>query len=78
MVAILLLGVALELFDPKLAMFVNIGFFFLAALYAVDILVHTSQEAESRIFGLLLGIPAFVMLTIYMFLYAHKLGLRRT
>jgi hypothetical protein len=72
-VAILLLGIALELFDSKLAVFVNIGFFSLAALYAVDILVHASQDAEARIFGLLLGIPAFVVLTTYIFLYARKI-----
>jgi hypothetical protein len=76
-VVILSLGIALELFDSKLAVFVNTGFFLLAALYAVDILVHASQEPEARIFGWLLGIPAFVVLTINVFLYASKMGLRR-
>ena len=76
-VVILLLGIALEVFDSKLAVFVNSGFFLLATLYAVGILVHASQEPEARIFGLLLGIPAFTVLTINVLLYAPKIGFRR-
>jgi hypothetical protein len=71
-VVILLAGIVLEFFNSKLAFFVNVCFFLLAAGYAVDILVHASQEPEARIFGWLLGIPAFVVLVIDVLLYSGK------
>ena len=77
MVVILLAGIVLELFDSKLAFFVNAGFFLMAAAYAVDILVHTSQEPEGRIFGWLLGIPAFLVLVIDVLLYSGKMRVKR-
>ncbi len=76
-VVILLAGIVLEFFDSKLAFFVNAGFFLLAAAYAVDILVHTSQEPEGRIFGWLLGIPAFLVLVIDVLLYSGKMRVKR-
>ena len=69
---ILLTGIVLEFFDSKLAFFLNTGFFLLVAAYAVDILVHTSQEPEGQIFGWLLGIPAFLVLVIDVLLYWGK------
>jgi hypothetical protein len=71
-VVILLTGIVLEFFDSKLAFFVNAGFFLLVAAYAVDILVHTSQEPEGRIFGWLLGIPALLVLVVDVLLYWGK------
>jgi hypothetical protein len=71
-VGILLLGIVLELFDSKIAFFVNTGFFLLAAGYAVDVLAHSSQEPEARIFGWLLAIPAFLVLIIDILLYWGK------
>jgi hypothetical protein len=71
-VAVLFVGIVLELFESKLAFFVNAGFFLLAAGYAVNILVHASQEPEARIFGWLLAIPAFLVLVIDILLYWGK------
>jgi hypothetical protein len=76
-VVILLAGIVLEFFDSKLAFFVNVGFFLLVAGYAVDILLHASQEPEARIFGWLLGIPAFLVLVIDVLLYSGKMRMRR-
>jgi hypothetical protein len=71
-VTILLLGIVLELFDSKIAFFVNTVFFLLVVAYAIDVLAHASQEPEARIFGWLLAIPAFLVLVIDILLYWVK------
>jgi predicted membrane protein len=76
-VAILLVGIVLELFGSKLAFFVNAGVFLLAAGYAVDVLVHAGQEPEARIFGWFLGMPALLVLVIDVLLYSGKMRARR-
>lgn len=75
--ATLLVGGVLEFSNSKLAPFVNVGFFLLAAAYAVDVLFHATGDPEARIFGWLLGIPAAFILIVDVFLYSMKKRAKR-
>jgi hypothetical protein len=77
LLVILFLGIVLEILDFKLAFYVNTGFFLLVAGYAVVVLLHSSQEPEARIFGWLLGLPAFLVLVIDVLLYSGKMRVKR-
>jgi ABC-type multidrug transport system fused ATPase/permease subunit len=71
-VAILLVGVALEIADSPAAFFVNAGSLVVMMAYAGLFLLESRQDAGSREFGLLLGVPCFLVLIINILLYTAK------
>jgi ABC-type multidrug transport system fused ATPase/permease subunit len=71
-VAILLVGVALEVADLPAAFFVNAGSLALTMAYAGLFLLESRQDTGIREFGLLLGVPCFLVLIIDILLYTAK------
>ena len=71
-VAILLVGVALEIADLPAAFLVNAGSLVLTMAYAGLFLLEGRQDTGSRTFGLLLGVPCFSVLIIDILLYTAK------
>jgi ABC-type multidrug transport system fused ATPase/permease subunit len=75
-VAILLVGVTLEIADAPAAFFVNAGSLVLTMAYAGLFLLEGRQDIGSRTFGLLLGVPCFSVLIIDILLYTAKKPLK--
>ena len=75
-VVILLVGITLELVDSPAAFFVNAGSLVLTMAYAGLFLLDSRQDTESRSFGLLLGVPCFLVLIIDILLYTAKKQLK--
>jgi hypothetical protein len=76
-IAILLVGIVLELANSAAAFFVNAGFFLLITGYGAVGLAYGWHEPESRTLGLSLGIPAFLVLIVDILLYTGRNRLRR-
>jgi hypothetical protein len=76
-IAILLLGVGLEVLGTKLASFVNVGFYLLALGDASVPLINASAEPEARLLGLTIAVPSAVVLLADLALYSQPMWAKR-